>query len=409
MKVLFYNHTGMVSGAERVLLMILNGIDRQRYEPVVVCPAESRMMELAGQAGIRTRATEELRARFTWRLDKAAQYLFSFYQVIRNTRRIVIEEAPAFIHANSIRAGLVMTAATLGLDVPVIWHAHDILPRHPLSTAVRIFAALTSRNHILAVSHAVASRFRGIVLRPLKHRVPITVIHNSVDLGRFYPDPDANPVIRQRLNVGATQPLIGIIGQLTARKGQLELIDAFSHIVRENHDDALLLIVGSALFNRDEDYAQALRRRTAELDLEERVRFLGSRDDVPELVRALDVSVVNSHEEPFGLTVLEALASGTATISTNVGGTPEMIDHLSNGILVESGDCGALVKAMRTLLRHPKLRRRLGARGRLTAVERFSTPRFIQDVNSLYHRVSQPSAFPAHKTIGGLEVKLSAD
>ena len=62
MKVLFYNHTGLVSGAERVLLMILNGINRQRYEPVVVCPADSPMMELANNAGVRTRAASAVSA-----------------------------------------------------------------------------------------------------------------------------------------------------------------------------------------------------------------------------------------------------------------------------------------------------------------------------------------------------------
>src|SRR4051812_901677 len=211
MKVLFYNHTGLVSGAERVMLMILNGIDRRRYEPVVLCPAASRMMELADQSNVRTRKAPELHARFTWRLDRVTQYLLSFCKVIRDTRRVVVEESPAFIHANSIRAGLVMSAATLGLDVPVIWHAHDILPRHPLSTAVRIFAALTPRNHILAVSRAVATRFRGLILRPFEGRVPITVIHNSVDLERFFADAASRATTRRALDLEAEQPVVGII------------------------------------------------------------------------------------------------------------------------------------------------------------------------------------------------------
>src|SRR5258706_612588 len=212
MKVLFYNHTGMVSGAERVLLMILNGIDRQRYEPIVVCPAASRMMELAEQAGVRTRGLTTLHARFTWRLDRVAQYLYSFYRVIRDARAVVVEEAPSFIHANSIRAGLVTSAATMGLKVRVIWHAHDILPRHPLSTAVRMFAALTSRNQILAVSHAVANRFRGLVLRPFAQRVPINVIHNSVDLDRFHPDALSRSRTRRELGLTDDQLAVGIVG-----------------------------------------------------------------------------------------------------------------------------------------------------------------------------------------------------
>src|SRR5207237_1841561 len=113
------------------------------------------------QAGRLTRGLATRHARFTWRFDRVAQYLLSFYRVISDARDVVRDENPAFIHANSIRAGLVMSAATIGFKVPVIWHAHDVLPRHPLSTAARAVAALAAPTHPLAVSHAVAIRFRG--------------------------------------------------------------------------------------------------------------------------------------------------------------------------------------------------------------------------------------------------------
>ena len=408
MKVLFYNHTGIVSGAERVLSMILNGIDRQRYEPVVVCPPGSDMMELANNAGVRTRGLETLHARFTWRLDRVAQYLFSFSCVIRNARRVVVDESPAFIHANSIRAGLVMAAATIGLKVPVIWHAHDILPRHPLSSCVRLFSALTSRNHILAVSRAVANRFRGTLLRPFAHRVPITVIHNSVDLDRFYPEPGARAKARSALQIENDHLAVGIVGQLTRRKGQLELIEAFAEVARDV-PNAVLLIVGSALFNRDEDYADDLVRRANELGVSDKIRFLGSRADVPDLIRAFDVMVVNSHEEPFGLSVLEGLASGKAMLATAVGGNPEMITHGFNGYLVEKENQHALASALLTLLLDRSLRQRLGAAATHDAQQRFSIPRFINEVSSLYRAVSNSGEIPIQSSISGLEVKLSAD
>ncbi len=408
MKVLFYNHTGMVSGAERVVSMILNGIDRQRYEPVVVCPPDSPMMALAAEARVRTRPLQTLNARFTWRLDRVAQYLLSFSQVIRDARQIVADEAPAFIHANSIRAGLVMSATTMGLKVPVIWHAHDILPLHPLSSLVRMFAALRSRNHILGVSQAVANRFRGLLLRPFARRVPITVIHNSVDLDRFRPDAASRVKTRNDLKLGSNELAVGIVGQLTPRKGQLELIEAFAEVVSEL-PHVQLLIIGSALFNRDQEYADELERKTRLLGLEGKVRFLGSRNDVPDLIRALDVMVVNSHEEPFGLSVLEGLATGCATLATAVGGTPEMISSGANGLLTPKGDRKALTSALLTLLRSPELRRKLGACARQDSLARFSTPRFIAEVNSLYRSVSNTREIPIQNKVSGLEVKLSAD
>jgi len=402
LKILFYNHTGTVSGAERVLLMILGQLDRDRFEPVVVCPENSHLMEMIRAAGVRTRGLQALEARFTWRVDRMIRYLLSFAAVIRCARNVVKDEAPDAIHANSIRAGLVMSAATLGLRVPVIWHAHDILPRHPLSTAIRLFACTTSQNRILAVSHAVADRFRGVVLRPLTHRVPITVIHNAVDLDRFQPDENAGQEIRSELDLSATQPVVGIVGQLTPRKGQLELIEAFSQVAREI-PDSLLLIIGEPLFNRDQEYAKKLKQVAQALGISDRVCFLGNRDDVPKVMRGLDVLVVNSHQEPFALTVLEGLASGTAVLATAVGGTPEMVRHRENGYLVSSRDHAELSNAILALLRDKNLRRQLGRNGRFDAIAKFSIDRFMKEIESLYRGVFESGKTPQHETLTPLK------
>ena len=337
LKILFYNHTGTVSGAERVMSMILERLDRERFEPVVVCPEESPMMEMVRRQKVRTRGLQPLEARFTWRADRIIRYLVSFAQVIRSARRIVVAEAPDVIHANSIRAGMVMSAATMGLRMPVIWHAHDILPHHPLSAAIRLFALVTRRNRILAVSQAVSDRFRGVILRLLKRRVPVGVIHNAVDLERFRASAKGREEIRRALALGQTQPVVGIVGQLTARKGQLELIEAFARTSREVKD-AVLLVVGTSLFNRDGEYVEQLQRAVKSLGIVNRVCFLGQRDDIPQLMQGVDVLVVNSHEEPLALTVLEGLSTGTAVLATSVGGTPEMIRHGENGWLVQARD-----------------------------------------------------------------------
>ena len=383
-------------------MMILGRLNRDRYEPVVVCPENSRLMEMIRAAGVSTRGLQALEARFTWRVDRMIRYLLSFAAVIRCARNVVKDEAPDAIHANSIRAGLVMSAATLGLRVPVIWHAHDILPRHPLSTAIRLFACTTSQNRILAVSHAVADRFRGVVLRPLTHRVPITVIHNAVDLDRFQPDENAGQEIRSELDLSATQPVVGIVGQLTPRKGQLELIEAFSQVARET-PDSLLLIIGEPLFNRDQEYAKKLKQVAQALGISDRVCFLGNRDDVPRVMQGLDVLVVNSHQEPFALTVLEGLASGTAVLATAVGGTPEMVRHRENGYLVSSRDHAELSNAILALLRDKNLRRQLGRNGRFDAIAKFSIDRFMKEIESLYRGVFESGKTPQHETLTPLK------
>lgn len=408
MKILFYNHTGQVSGAERVLMMILNGLDREAYQPVVVCPPASKMMEVAASAGVNTLPLDQLEARFTWRLDLLLKYLWSFVNVIKRGRELVKQQQPRLIHANSIRAGLVMSAATIGLSVPVVWHAHDILPLHPLSTLVRAFALIRSRNHILAVSQAVETAFRGVLLRPFKTRVPITVIHNAVDLDRFHPDAAARSEMRRVLDLRQDQSVVGIVGQLTPRKGQLDLIRAFRQVVREI-PGAVLLIVGEALFNRDEDYEQQLRDAVNESGLIDDVRFLGARDDIPKLLQALDVLVVNSHQEPFALTVLEGLASAVPVVATAVGGTPEMIQHDLNGWLVKSGHDQELSVALINLLRDPDLRSRLASTARENAVGRYSIDRYLNDVGSLYRAIFNDCKIPERNNLPSLQLKVDLD
>src|SRR5437667_1123017 len=150
MKILFYNHTGQISGAERVLLMILRGLDSRRFDAVVACPPEGQLGRMVSDLQVRTISIDSLRARFTWRPDRLIRYLGSFFQVIRSARLNVIHEAPDIVHANSIRGGLVMSAATFGLNVPIVWHVHDLLPRHLLSVAIRFFLCLSRRNQVIA-------------------------------------------------------------------------------------------------------------------------------------------------------------------------------------------------------------------------------------------------------------------
>jgi L-malate glycosyltransferase len=408
LKILFYNHTGNVSGAERVLLMILKGLDRQLFDPVVLCPTDGRLTEMARDVGAGIIPIDQLAARFTWRVDHLLRYLASFLKVIRTARSIVLSEGPDLIHANSIRAGLVMSAATLGLKVPVVWHAHDILPRHPLSAAVRLVACATKRNQILAVSHAAAAQFRGIVSSRLNRRIAVKVIHNTVDLERFQPNPASRREIRRALGLTETQPVVGIVGHLTPNKGQLELIEAFAAMSCRT-PDAVLLVVGESLFNRGDDYEKSLVSTAKSLGVADRVRFLGPRDDVPAIMQGLDLLVVNSRSEACPLTVLEGLASGTAVLATAVGGTPEIIRHGENGWLVPARDQQSLIQAMLLLLRDENLLRELGANGRRDALTRFGVEEFITKIISLYRSVAERGRTPQQESSGVLEVKLSPD
>ena len=373
MKILFYNHTGQVSGAERVLLLVLATLNGRRFAPVVICPAAGPLRKMVTDLGVRCDEVESLKARFTWRIDRLAGYLGSFWRIVRQVRQEVIKVDPDLIHANSVRAGLVATAATIGLRVPVLWHAHDILPRHPLSSAIRLVVRCSSRTRIIAVSNAVAQRFRGNV----------TVILNAVDLEEFHPDAASRIKTREDLALSPADQVLGIIGQITPRKGQLQLLEAFALVLKQI-PQAILLIVGAPLFNRDEEYLDRLTQTAATLGIDGRVRFLGARGDIADVTRATDLLVVNSLAEPFGLVVLEGMACGTPVLATAVDGIPEIIKHSRDGWLVPAGDQNALVSAIVDLLNQPQLRAGLVARGVATVKASFTAERYIRELEEFY-------------------------
>ena len=379
MKILFYNHTGQASGAERLLLMVLARLDRERFQPVVVCPEEGALMKLAAElAPVAT--VESLQARFTWRVDHLIGYLRSFLLVIHQFRQTVLSIKPDLIHANSIRAGLVATAATLGLDTRVVWHLHDLLPRHPLSSLIRAFAFLSPRTQMIAVSQAVADIFIGVFF-PLKKRV-LTIL-NGIELEKFQPSQTARQEIRKELQLDQAELVIGIVGQLTPRKGQLELVRAFAQVLTQI-PRATLLIVGAPLFNRDEGYAALLEKTARELGISERVVFTGPRSDVAAVMQALDLVVVNSTAEPFTLVALEAMACGTPILAAISGGIPELIDHGKNGWLVPQGDEQVLAAAIVHLGGQPAIRLSLAERGKRHMASQFSAERYLSELQAFY-------------------------
>jgi len=388
MKIVFYNHTGKVSGAERMLLSVLAQLQGGPVDRVLLCPDVGPLAAMAAETGVRVITVNDLEARFTWRLDRLLRYGQSFSQVMSDLRRRIVALNPDLIHANSIRAGLVATVATAGLGTKVVWHLHDLLPRHPLSGPIRMVAALSKRTLMIAVSDAVRINFCGRWSRVLKDRC--TVILNAIEANHFSPPAVERDTSRTNLSLRKEDFAIGIVGQLTPRKGQLELLLAFPQLL-QSVPQAVLLIVGGAIFNRDSEYEQLLRDTAQKLGISDHVRMLGNRADIREIVPALDLLVINSRREPFGLVACEAMAGGTPVLATARDGLTEIISNQKNGWLVPFGDQKELIDAITFLQQHPDVRRKLAASARDDVARRFSMERYMNELHSFYQKVISDS------------------
>lgn len=306
---------------------------------------------------------------------------------------------PDIVHANSIRAGIAATAASIGTKLPIFWHLQDELPVHPFSTAIRLLALFSGRTHLIAASQATGDGFRGRLKRLFAKRVPLRVVHNAIEPQKFAFDPANRRKIREEFGLSDDRFVFGIVGQITERKGQLELIKTYAKI-RERMPASTLLIVGAPMFNKDYVYHEQLEEIVRRTKLENHVRFLGLRKDVAAVMQSLDALVVNSRSEALVVVAIEAMACGTPVIATSVGGTAEMIEHGKNGWLISYGDERELSEAITAMSRKPELRRTFAANSEKIVASLLNADVFIKNLEEFFAQ----SARPQTKIAGGLVI-----
>jgi glycosyltransferase involved in cell wall biosynthesis len=379
MRILYVNHTGNVSGAERVLLDILQGLDRNRYEPIMLCPNEGRLRREVRASDVECRELPTVGARFSLRPDQLIRSIASMCGAILTLRRQVSEIKPDLVHANTIRSGISSTLATVGTTTPVLWHVHDILPKHPLSAAIRLLARISNRTHIVAVSHATARAFSGAMDFGGRART----IHNGVDLEKFPVKASGLSPFRRKLEIPQGSFLVCAVGQICERKGLRELIDAFQRICR-SAPQMHLAIVGAVVFKHEEPYFNALRELADKSHCPERIHFTGELSDVSDVLQGADLLVLNSRQEPFGLVLVEAMSSGVPVVATRVGGIPEIVTDRVNGWLIEPGDSIGLASKLLVLSADRHALEEVAQVARRTTCPQFAMQRFHNNLARLY-------------------------
>ena len=382
MRVLYINHTGQVSGAERVLLDMLKGLDRRYYEPFVACPADGRLTRAITAEDVPCVEIPQVQARFGWRLSQLWQAARTMSQAVVAVRRTVSYLKPDIVHANTLRAGIVVSLATAGMSRPSIWHVHDTLPRHPFSSAIRVLAFLSRRTQIVTVSDAVAKAFRGRL--PFGRKV--NTIYNGTDLTQFPLKAHGDRAFRSTIGVPDNAFLVCAVGQICARKGLVELVRAFQGI-HQLAPTMHLVIAGKVVFEHEQEYFETLRHVAATPELRDRVHLIGEIRNTSALLRAADLLVLNSLDEPFGLVLIEAMSSGTPVLTTRTGGIPEIVEDARTGWLVEPGDTAGLAGRLLQLSQNRVLLDAAAMTARLETCPRFSSERFRAELKNLYERV----------------------
>jgi len=290
--------------------------------------------------------------------------------------RLLRQKRVSVLHAHLYEPTLIGLAAARLAGVHFVFTRHH--SDHNIRTGKRRHVFLDAWSARLAdQAIAVSEATREIMMKV--EGVPgnrITTVYNGMDLLR---DPPTEAVERVRVELGlGAQPVILMIARLHEEKGHRFLLEALPRVIADVGPVQVLLAgIGP---NREQIASQV-----AALALQETVRFLGRRQDVPELLALSTVAVLPSLAESFGYALVEAMCLGKPIVATACGGIPEVVGKEA-AVLVPMANAAALAEGIVQVLRSPTLARRLGQAGRNRA-QLFSTQRMLRGYEKVYQRV----------------------
>lgn len=365
-RVLFLIDTGGPGGAETVFSSLVERLDPTGWQPAPAVPSRDWLYYKLESMGV-----EPVLLPTTGPFD--LRYLVRIIRAARSTNA-------QLIHAHLLTSSVYGCIAGLLLRLPVVCTFHgtaDISPadRH-LNFKFRILRNRAAR--IVFVSRYLQQRFESLGLNATQSEV----IPNGIDVALY--ESNGRGSLRGPLGADGHAILVGAIGNVRSPKAYDILLKALA-ILKQTGPRCRCVIVGDTK-GVPELTHQLLELRNA-LGLEAEVDFTGFREDIPRILRSLDICTVSSSSEGFSLTTVQALAAGVPVVATRSGGPEEIIEDGHTGILVPTGNPEALAEAIRELALDADLRRRIGRCGRETVRRRYDVAGMVARYEILYERI----------------------
>ncbi|WP_277552394.1 glycosyltransferase [Halobaculum limi] len=369
-----------VGGAERTVIELVNGIDRDRYDVVLwtVFNTNPLAEELADDITHRTLGVTPTYGDSTYQITGAANPLMYFiapltfvFEVYRNR--------PDILHSFLFRDNILCRIAGLVSPPTAVISGergdHNSMPRL-YELLDRLTVKFTDR--IISNSRAGAQYYADWGLNPeIIRRIP-----NGRDLEEYHTVDGVGDEIRDELSIPPDVPVVGTVGRLVERKGHSDLLHAWSN-VSQSHPEAQLLIVGYG------PQRESLEATARELGVDQQVCFTGSRDDIPAILDMLDIFVFPSHWEGLPGAVQEAMAAGLPIVATDVNGTNELISDGETGLLVSSKTPTALAGAIDQLLSDRQQAAALGEHAQAVAFDQYTREAMVDRFEAVYEELQR--------------------
>lgn len=372
---LFIDHATALGGAEHSLLLVLQHLNKEAWEPHVVCAK-----------GVLAERTADLRIPYHTlelpRLRRSSRMISDSVKQVRQLAKLAQQLDTAVLYANTVRAALYAAPAARLAKRPFVWHMRDFWlseskpDNTQADTLLKKFLCRAAAR-VITNSQAVAEHL------PCADK--INVVLNGIDVSHY--DPARRGVtFKKRYEIADDVPIIGMVGRLRPWKGQVRFLEMAAEISQQQ-PTAMFIIVGGSPFDVADDYPQQLQQLTADLNLSERVLFTGHLDDVRPALAAMSVFVHPGEPEPFGLVNVEAMAMGKPVVALGHGALPEIVVPGETGLLVLPGDGHGLAQAVLNLLKNPAQVERMGQAGRERVLSHFTIQRTTAEIEAILNQV----------------------
>ena len=350
-------------GGQRSILLLLKNIDRQRFNPLLLCSENGPLADAARDLGLKVGIIPcpSLRSLHWGVIGQAWRRYVDF----------VKENNIHLVHTNCPRLTFFFGFIARRYKIPLVFHVRVSDPE-PI-VVEWLLGTLSTK--IVVVSKGARRRFER--LGSLVERT--TVVYNAVDTTIFSPVISGDD-FRRSLNANGVV-LIGILGQIIPLKGQGDFIRAAAEILKEQQPcPAKFVVMG----NDEGGYQQVLVELARELGIEKDIHFFPFQENMPQVMAALDILVNASDLEGFSRVVIEAMSCGKPVIATAVGGNPEAVEHHVTGLLIAPHDPAGMATAMKELIADPSQRQRMGMAARQKVLDKFSIERTVRQIEGIY-------------------------
>lgn len=283
---------------------------------------------------------------------------------------------PQLIDALGSRSAKVVLPAAYLARVPLTWSAGNL---YQPGWSDRLL--LRYSNAVVCASQTIREQYVPVT----NQREKLHVVFNSVEVAKH--EQADRTKVRRELGLRQDDVLVGVVGRISEPKGQLDFVQAISPLM-EIHPELHAAIVGDAL-PQDRAYWESIEAHVSASQIKSRFHLLGWRDDIPEIMKALDLLVLSSHSEPFGYVLIEAMAAEKPIIATNAGSVREIVIQDETGLLVPPKDVTAMRQAIEQLLISAQERARLGEAGLRRARQLFNEATALSQYAEIIQSVVQ--------------------